>query len=164
MENRVRMKNKVSGNFILCNHFDDNDNTISGIFDTLYLSNDLRANFCVVFQVNIYSQDNYIENKYHLYVFLKENKSNIFNILYLGKINLPPKDEKNHTYDQHSHRHRQIYNFDNFDFLTTGSYVFECYVTEETFDEENIESMYTQLREKGFLLDTLTFNVQIKAQ
>lgn len=164
-EDNINMENKVSGNFILCNHFDENDNTISGIFDNLYLANDLKANFCAILQINVYSHKDYREDKYHLYVFLRENKNNNFNILYLGKFSLPPNDEKEHTNDQHSHRHRQTYNFVDFYFLTTGSYTFECYVSEEKIsDNVEIGNLYQQLREKSSLLDTLTFNVQIKAK
>ncbi len=157
------MLNKITGSFLLCEKYDDETNSIVNIFDTLYVDETLKADFAVVLQINIYSSEEYEPNKYNVYTFLIENKKEDGQFAFLGNLQLPPNDNHEHKKDIHSHRHRQVMEFNNFLLPNTGSYSIECYVTNEKYSDDNLENLFEKVRENGELLDTLTFNVQIKA-
>lgn len=159
------MYNKISGNFVLCKSYDIDKNSFNNLFDNLYLNSEMLADFVAVLQINVYSSTDYQNDKYFIYSFLKENTNQNINVSYLGCLNLPPKNDFDHTQSDYSHRHRQIYNFSGFVFPTTGNYVIECYVLEEQMDinNDNVLEKYAKLENKNCKLDALTFSVQIKA-
>ena len=158
------MINEIAGNFLLCEKYDEETNSIVNIFDTLYVDENLQANFDVVLQINIYSSEEYSPNKYHIYTFFKENNNHAEGLgMYLGKIKLPPDDKKEHTKDIHSYRHRHTFSLGDLAFPKTGSYYIECFVSNEEYPEDDISKLYENVASPETLLDTLTFNVQIKA-
>lgn len=157
------MINKITGNFLLCERYDDKTNSIVNIFDTLYVDDTLKASFSVVLQINVYSSEDYEANKYNIYCFLIQNKKEDGAFVFLGNLQLPVDDMQEHKNDIHSYRHRQVIEFDDFQFPNTGSYSIECFITNKKYSKEKIEEIFLQVAKGENILDTLTFNVQIKA-
>ncbi|RGT63974.1 hypothetical protein DWZ66_08190 [Coprobacillus sp. AF34-1BH] len=158
------MINEIAGNFLLCEKYDEETNSIVNIFDNLYVDENLQANFDVVLQINIYSSEKYSPNKYHIYTFFKENNNHAEGLgMYLGKIQLPPDDKKEHTKDIHSYRHRHTFSLRDLAFPKIGSYYIECFVSDKEYPDDNISKLYKNVASPETLLDTLTFNVKVKS-
>ncbi|WRK55305.1 hypothetical protein SD457_11180 [Coprobacillaceae bacterium CR2/5/TPMF4] len=159
------MINNISGHILLCDDYDEKEISIKHIFDNLYVDNNMTANFATILHINIYPNETGISHsRYHIYSFIKETKGigEDANFMYLGQLNLPAKGE-NDKQDISVYRHRQIFRFNNFIFPNTGKYAIDMYATTERLSYRTNEELYMKLFQNNCLLDTLTFNVQIKA-
>ena len=163
----TKFKNEIAGSMRLCTNLNDTLENISFV-NSIYVDENNISNFSVLTMIKLYD---FITNgkpehnlkKYDIYGFLKEDKINNFNIIYLGvfSVNFNQSEDFESVF---SNEHNHIYEFNGFKFPNTGKYVIELFVSDNNGIQQiqNVEEMYKNVCDQCDLLDTKGFSVKQK--